>query len=179
MFYSVPYEYIKHRVDIRLTKDIIEIFFNHFRIASHKRLYGTSGQTHTITEHMPDNHQKYIQHTPEASIEWAKEVGPNAERVVKSIFETYRVEQQALKVCLGFMKLADKHSVSRLESACEKALIYTDHPSLKSVQTILTTGQDKPINEEKKSPKKKEPTSKGTTNYGFTREANYYGGKRS
>ena len=178
MFYSVPYEYIKHRVDIRLTKDIIEIFFNHFRIASHKRLYGSSNQTHTIPEHMPDHHQKYIQHTPEAALEWAKEVGLNTHRVVQSIFETYRVEQQALKICLGFMKLADKYSVNRLESACEKALVYTDTPSLKSVQTILTTGQDKPIKEEKKSTKKKEGTSKETTNYGFTRGANYYGGKK-
>ncbi len=179
MFYSVPYEYIKHRVDIRLTKDIVEIFFNNFRIASHKRLYGTSGQTHTITEHMPDNHQKYVQHTPDASIQWAKEVGPNTERVVNRIFETYRVEQQALKVCLGFMKLADKHSVSRLESACEKALCYTDNPSLKSVQTILTTGQDKPVKEANNTIRKSESVSKGTTNYGFTRGANYYGGKRS
>ena len=75
------------------------------------------------------------------------------------------------------MKLADRYSVNRLESACEKALVYTDTPSLKSVQTILTTGQDKPIKEEKKSTKKKEATSKETTNYGFSRGANYYGGK--
>ena len=40
MLYSVPYEYIKRKVDVRITDTIIEIFYCHNRIASHRRLYG-------------------------------------------------------------------------------------------------------------------------------------------
>ncbi len=51
MLYSVPYEYIKKKVDVKVTDTTIEIFYNHNRIASHRRLKGRSGQYSTITEH--------------------------------------------------------------------------------------------------------------------------------
>ena len=38
--YSVPYEYIKQQVDVRLTRTTVEIFFAGTRIASHLRLHG-------------------------------------------------------------------------------------------------------------------------------------------
>ena len=34
MFYSVPYQYIKNKVDVRITDTTVEIFYNHNRIAS-------------------------------------------------------------------------------------------------------------------------------------------------
>lgn len=37
--YSVPYEYIKHEVDIRVTSKVIEVFYYNHRIASHVRIY--------------------------------------------------------------------------------------------------------------------------------------------
>ena len=40
MNYSVPYEYIKQQVDVRLTRCTVEIFFGGTRIASHPRLLG-------------------------------------------------------------------------------------------------------------------------------------------
>ena len=63
MLYSVPYEYIKRKVDVRVTDTIIEIFYNYNRIASHRRLYGRKGQYSTVTEHMPADHQKYLNGT--------------------------------------------------------------------------------------------------------------------
>ena len=33
--YSVPYEYIKQKVDVRITRTVIEVFFNGIRICSH------------------------------------------------------------------------------------------------------------------------------------------------
>ncbi|HNQ44659.1 MAG TPA: IS21 family transposase, partial [Candidatus Cloacimonadota bacterium] len=37
-YYSVPFEYIHHKVDVRITDRVIEIFYNSIRIATHKRL---------------------------------------------------------------------------------------------------------------------------------------------
>ena len=59
MFYSVPYEYIKQKVDVRLTRGTMEVFLNSTRIASHVRKYGHPGQYTTIPEHMPEDHRKY------------------------------------------------------------------------------------------------------------------------
>lgn len=53
MLYSVLHEYIKRKVDVRVTDKTIEVFYNHNQIASHRRLYGRKGQYSTITEHMP------------------------------------------------------------------------------------------------------------------------------
>ena len=50
MLYSIPYEYIKRKVDVRITDKTIEVFYNHNRIASHCRLYGRKGQYSTIVE---------------------------------------------------------------------------------------------------------------------------------
>jgi hypothetical protein len=63
MNYSVPYEYIKYKVDVRLTQSVVEIFYQGTRIASHKRLYGHPGQYSTVPEHMSEKHRQYTSET--------------------------------------------------------------------------------------------------------------------
>jgi hypothetical protein len=77
MNYSVPYEYIKHKVDVRLTQSMVEVFYQGTRIASHKRLYGHSGQYSTVSEHMPEKHRQYTQWNAERFIRWACDIGPS------------------------------------------------------------------------------------------------------
>ena len=167
MLYSVPYEYIRRKVDVRVTDTTIEIFYNHNRIASHKRLYGRKGQYDTILEHMPEDHQKYLEWNGDRFRKWAERIGNNTYLVVDAILTSKRVEQQTYKGCMGLLKLADKYSVERLEAACEKALTYTASPSYKSIKNILVAGQDKAV-----EPEKSEPTTQNK--YGITRGADYY-----
>lgn len=61
MNYSVPYEYIKQKVDVRLTGSAVEIYFCGTRVASHLRLYGRPNQYSTLKEHMPPEHTAYLQ----------------------------------------------------------------------------------------------------------------------
>ena len=72
MLYSVPYEYIKKKVDVKVTDTTIEIFYNHNRIASHRRLKGRPGRYSTITEHMPEDHQKYLEWNGDRFRKWAE-----------------------------------------------------------------------------------------------------------
>ena len=168
MFYSVPYEYIKHKVDVRITRSVIEVFYNNQRICSHPKLYGRDGQYATVTEHMPDSHKKYVEWDGKRFVHWAEGIGPYTTIAIKAILSSYKVEQQGYKACMAILKLADKYAVSRLEKACEKALSYTPHPSYKSIQTILKTGQDKVIKEEV-------PSSTSTKELmGYVRGAEYY-----
>jgi len=169
MNYSVPYEYIKRKVDVRITRLVIEVFYNHQRVCSHPRLYGYPGQYSTVLEHMPPDHQAYVQWNAERFINWAKKIGPNTEITVKAILSSHKIEQQAYKSCLGLIKLADKHSVSRVEAACQKALFYTPNPSYKIVKTILASGQDKVV--DNPEPVRTEQTAE----HSFTRGVEYYG----
>lgn len=167
MNYSVPYEYIKQKVDVRVTRIIIETFFGGTRICSHPRLNGRANQYSTMEDHMPPNHKQYTKWNSERFIEWAAKVGYNTEIVIRAILTGYKVEQQGYKACMGLLRLSDKYSAQRLEIACKKALSYTPQPSLKNVQTILSSGQDKV---------KDTPVTKpfSPSQYGFTRGAEYY-----
>ena len=82
MLYSVPYEFIKRKVDVRITDRVVEIFFNHNRIASHRRLYGRKGQYSTVTEHMSEDHQKYLEWNGDRFRKWAARIGTNTQKVV-------------------------------------------------------------------------------------------------
>lgn len=173
MHYSVPHEYIKCEVHFRLSKDAIEVFFEDHRIASHKRLTGMPGQRVTLPEHMPDNHKKYLQWDFERFMEWAQNIGPNTSITMHAILSAHKIKQQGYRASMGIVKLADKYSVGRLEQACKRALSYTPSPSLKSIQTILKTGQDKfDPNDECLSELPK------TSEFSYTRGADYYGGKK-
>ena len=74
---------------------------------------------------------------------------------------------------MGLLKLADKYTPERLENACAKALTFTPRPSLKNIQAILSSGQDRssePLEQEEK------PAS---SQYGFTRGEEYYTGRKN
>jgi len=172
MYYSVPYEYIKHQVDVRITRQVIEVFFHNHRICSHPRVYGREGQYSTVTEHMPDDHQQYLQWNAGRFISWAENVGPHAAIAIKAILASHKVEQQGYRSCMALLKLADRYSVSRLETACVRALSYTPSPSYKNISTILKAGQDKLAQLQEEMPAKEE-----ADHYGFTRGADYYGGQ--
>jgi transposase len=173
MNYSVSYEYIKREVDVRITKNMVEVFYNGNRIASHARRYGRPGQYSTLPEHMPPNHQQYTEWNAGRFLSWARSIGEKTEVVVGAILASRQIEQQSYKACIGLLKLADKYSVARLESACKRALTYTASPSLKSIQAILKTGSDK-------LPEKVDSTAShesAPSQYAFTRGAKYYGRK--
>ena len=167
MNYSVPYELLKQEVDVRITKNIVEVLFNNQRVCSHPRLYGRPGQYSTLPDHMPEKHKQYLEWDSVRFLSWAASIGPNTEIVVNAILSSYKVEQQAYKSCFGLLKLADKYSALRLENACIRALKYTTRPGYKNIESILKTGQDKLTNAELKQPATDSPQ-------GYVRGADYY-----
>ena len=171
MFYSVPYQYIKNKVDVRITDTTVEIFYNHNRIASHRRLYGRSGQYSTVTEHMPQEHQKYLEWNGDRFRKWADSIGINTSKVVDAILTSGRVEQQSYRSCMGLLKLAEKYSPEKLEQVCAKALSYSAKPSYKSIKNLLAATKDAPDTESESSQVEKP--------HGITRGARYYGGKQA
>lgn len=165
-FYSVPYEYIKHEMDVRITRSIVEVFYNNHRICSHPRLYSRAGQYHTIPEHM-----SYNEWNTERFISLANSIGNYTAAVIKSILNYHKIEQQGYRACMGVLKLCDKYGIKRLESACEKALSFTPSTSYKNIDSMLKSGQDKLV------PPVEKPHAIDES-YSFTRGAEYYGSKK-
>ncbi len=169
MNYSVPCEYIKRKVDVRITRQVIEVSTI---INGSVPILDCTATPVNIPRHKPTWRwiiKPNIQWNGERFVSWAKQIGPNTEITVKAILSSHKIEQQAYKSCLGLIKLADKYSVTRVEAACQRALTFTPLPSYKSVKAILVTGQDK-IAEEPTQPK-----TDAAATYGFTRGAEYYG----
>jgi len=168
-FYSVPYEYIKHKVDVRLTGKVVEVFYEGNRICSHVRLYGRSGQYSTLDGHMPQNHQQYTQWNGKRFREWSAKIGENTAAVIEAILTGNKVEQQGYRACMALLKLNDQYTPQRLEAACAKALRYTPRPSYKTVQAILKSGQDKLPDETAT------PPESSASKFGISRGADYFG----
>lgn len=169
--YSVPYAYVRKKVNVRSTDSVVEIYYQGTRICSHKRLYGRKGQYATNIDHMPENHQLYSEWDSNRFKRWAQNIGPNTREVVDKMFSAYRVEEQAYKGCLSLLKLADKYSSDRLENACAVALAHIPSPRYKNIRLILEAGQD--------LPKESEPSEESTDSvnkYTHLRGASYYGG---
>ena len=175
MYYSVPYQYIKEKVDVRITETTIEIFYHHSRIASHRRLHGRSGQYSTVTEHMPPDHQKYLEWNGDRFRRWADSIGINTRKAVDAILTSGRVEQQTYRSCMGLLKLAEKHSPTKLEEACKRALLYSRAPSYKSIKNLLAAMKENLESASQDS----DQLSSGSQVHGITRGARYYGGKKS
>jgi len=170
MYYSVPHQYIKDKVDVRITDTTIEVFYNNDRIASHKRIYGRPGQYSTVTAHMPEDHQKYLEWDGNRFRQWAGKIGINTAKVIDGMLCSGRVEQQSYRACMGLLKLAKKYTPEVLEDVCGKALTYSNAPSYKSIKNLIV-GYKKQESDE-------EPNRK-SNNYGITRGARYYGGNRN
>jgi transposase len=170
-YYSVPYEYIKQELDVRITASAIEVFYNNLRVCSHPRHCGKPGHYSTIPEHMPDKHRRHSEWNAERFLSWAQSIGDNTKVVIASILSSHKIEQQGYRSCIGVLKLADRYGAKRLETACEKALTYTPSPSYKNIDAILKSGSDKT---EKQKPAERQMND----SYSFIRGAEYYGRKK-
>lgn len=173
--YSVPYEFIGKKVDIRAAENSIEVFYHGDRIASHvRKMYAP--EPIYLPKHMPENHRKFLEYNTESFLDWGKSMGHSTHLVIKHFLFMHKVEQQGYKSCASLMKLADRYGTDRLENACAKALSYTPNPGLKNISTILKNGQDKVVLTSESA----RVSNKESLKYGITRGASYYkGGDRS
>ncbi len=139
-YYSVPYQLIHERLDVRLTDTIVEIFFKGRRVALHRRSCLRAKHT-TLAEHMPKSHQKYLQWTPSRLIRWAGRIGPHTQNLVACILENRPHPEQGYRSCLGLLRLGKRYCPERLEAACGRALAFKAY-SYKNVESILKNRLD-------------------------------------
>ena len=81
--YSVPYDLIGEKVDVKLTKHIVEVFYKQTRVAAHVRLDKVQRDPVVKPEHMPEAHRKYLSYNADEFTKWAHTIGPKTEETVR------------------------------------------------------------------------------------------------
>jgi transposase len=139
-YYSVPFQLVGKKVDVRFTERTVECFFKSKRVAAHKRSYQKGWHT-TVKEHMPPRHQKYAKWTPERFLRWSRKIGPRTAEVAEKVLNSRSYPQQAYRSVLGILRLGQGYTEQRLEAACNRALAIGT-VSYRSIKSILENGLD-------------------------------------
>jgi transposase len=116
-YYSVPYKYIHHEVEVRATANIVECFYESKRIASHPRSYLRYKHS-TFKEHMPPAHRAHAEWSPERMKRWANKIGPHTMKFIERLIASRAFPEQAYRACLGVLRLGSRYGEHRLEKAC-------------------------------------------------------------
>jgi len=173
-YYSVPHMYIGKKVDVRITRDVIEVYFGNMRICSHRCADVYRDKYITNKEHMPDGHRKHGEWSADRFRVWATKVGPNCLACINYFLSIAKVEEQSFKTCNALLHLSSKYTSERLERACQRVLSFTPRPSFKAVDSVLKSGQDTIENTQEELKERRD----SALEYGFIRGAKYYGGEK-
>ncbi|MBQ6480360.1 MAG: IS21 family transposase [Anaerolineaceae bacterium] len=165
--YSVPHDLIGKDVSVRITKNLVEIYFLGDRVAVHERKDTPQKYPVIKPEHMTEEHRAYLKYTKEDFAAWGRQIGRNTEKTVESFLNRGKEPEQGFKFCASLQSLAKRYSNARLEAACEMLLSYTSKPDIRTLSSILKNGQDK-IQKAKVDQVQKPASS------GITRGADYY-----
>jgi len=131
-YYSVPYRFIGKRIQIQYTNRMVEIYFNHQRIATHFRNRKASSYT-TKNEHLPSTHQHYLGWNPRLFIDKAKSIGVNTEQYVQRLFKQSGHSETKYRSAMGIVQLTKHYEIHRIERACKIGML---HPT-SSYQRVL------------------------------------------
>lgn len=138
--YSVPYQLVHKKVDVRSTQSTVEVFFKGKRVASHQRAFRAGGFS-TLQEHMPKAHREYLAWTPERLVRWARKYGPHTAELVEKLLASHRHPQHGFRSCLGILRLGKRYGDGRLEAACRRSLALKTL-GYRSIESILKNGLD-------------------------------------
>jgi len=139
-FYSVPHNLVGQRVEVRISKETVEILFKGRRVASHAKC-SRPGDVRRIEGHMPAAHRAYNGYTPDRFFRWAQTVGTSTESFVRELFARKKVPELAYRASFGLMRLAKLHGDDRLEGACQRATAIGSY-AYKTVKLILQNNMD-------------------------------------
>lgn len=140
-FYSVPSNFVKREVEVRLTASSLECFAGGKRIATHARSR-LQGSHSTQAEHLPKAHRAHLEWTPGRFLNWANEIGEATRELVKHLLWNRPHPEMGYRSCLGLLGLKKRFGAERLEVACRRALD-NGTPHRRSVLSILEQGLDR------------------------------------
>lgn len=169
--YSVPFDLIGEKVDIRLTSQTVEVFFRGNRVASHIRLAASQRDPIVNPDHMTPEHRKYLNYNKEDFTRWAISVGTNTAKVVAYFLTAGKEVEQGYKACASLTKLEERYGQKKLETACCEALRYSSSPSVRLISAVIKGISSQ---SESKPDEGKTLVPNYSNAHGITRGAAYY-----
>ena len=135
-YYSVPYPRAGQTVDVRLTRDHVEVLINDSRIALHRRM-PPSQRFVTDPMHMPVHHQAF--RDPKI-LQRAAAIGAATLALIEALFAKRRHPEQAIRSAQGVLGLRRDHGASALEAACARA-VALESIGYENVRRLLRVAQ--------------------------------------
>lgn len=132
--YSVPYNFIGKQVSVVYDTDNVEIYYQHQRVALHRRSYKKHDFS-TVSDHMPSGHQHFFEQqgwTPDYFLKQAMRIGSSVHIYMDEVLKTRAFAEQTYNACRGILRLDKQYGSIRLEAACARAL----HGSVFNYRTI-------------------------------------------
>jgi hypothetical protein len=121
-YYSIPFTYVGKKVKVLYDNRVVEVYYDHARIALHIRSHSVKGWN-TLQEHMPPNHQRMHEikgWSKEQLLSQARRIGPYTENAVNHMLGNSIYMEQNYKACYGMIMLQKKYTEQRVEDACKR-----------------------------------------------------------
>jgi transposase len=119
--YSAPFCYVGQRLDVRLGRQIVEIYDGAQLVTSHAR--AERGRV-TRIEHYPPAGQAFLRGTPKTCLEQADALGQAVGIVTSALLTPYSLTH--LREVQAILRLGDQYPAERIDQACAKALAAGD-----------------------------------------------------
>ena len=139
--YSVPYQLARQEVMVHAGERTVAIFHQGKQVAVHPRAYHAGGHS-TDPEHMAAAHRKHGEWSPQRLLNWAEDIGPHTQALVRHQLESRVHPEHGYRACLGLLSLARKYGRDRLEAACQRAL-HIGALRYRNVASILANNMDR------------------------------------
>lgn len=138
--YTVPYQYASKPYELHARHNLIEIYINHKRVATHQK--ALKGITRISCDtHMPKKDLKFKLQSRMESKDYrdkALQIGPSTLEVIEYWLNKYDKPQQGYKMCFSIINLIERHNVDIVEAACKRAIV-TNTLLAKEISNIIKT----------------------------------------
>src|SRR5690554_3553864 len=140
-YYSVPYRYIGKQTQIHYTKSNVEVYYNHQRIALHKR-NPSKGSYNTNKDHLSSSHKAYLDWSPSYFKSMASKHGSDVLSCIEGLMAESDYPETAYKRAMGIIQLHRQYTSERLNKACRRAVEAGTY-SYQRIRNILKNNLDK------------------------------------
>lgn len=150
-YYSVPFQLRGKAVEVRLTGQFAEVFFNLERVALHLLFSGNqAGRYQTKDSHLPPAHMAMKEFTPARALQDAEAIGPMTLKVVDDLFGSAKHPLVYLRRIQGILRLANRYSKDKVEDASKTIVgLGVSLPRFRDFEVLVRNANDKAAGEPK------------------------------
>lgn len=139
-FYSVPYQLIGQKVEVRISSNTLEVLSDGKRVTTHI-ISNLKGEKTTVIEHLPKNHLEHKTWSINNFLNWSENIGRGTYNLSREFINQSKHKEQCYRFHLGLKKLQKQYTSKRLEAGSLRCLAIGSI-SYKSLSSILMKNLD-------------------------------------